>query len=91
MLQGSGILCTMLQRWVAKLDEYGTQANSGTLKNRLNKVADPYTSSHFDADPEPLFHFWCGSGSLVKCESATTAVQTYQGSILNLYTFIVSI
>jgi hypothetical protein len=29
MLQGSGILCTMLQRWVAKLDEYGTHAATG--------------------------------------------------------------
>jgi hypothetical protein len=24
IVQGSGILCTWLQRWVAKLDKYGT-------------------------------------------------------------------
>ena len=26
---GSGLLCTFLQRWVAKLDEHGTAATSG--------------------------------------------------------------
>ncbi len=49
----------MLQRWVAKLDEYGTQATSGTLKIQVNYTSvessgpDPH---HLDADPEPVFH-----------------------------------
>jgi hypothetical protein len=32
---GSGILCTFLQRWVAKLDEYGTSA----AKHKKDKVS----------------------------------------------------
>ena len=36
-MQGAGILCALLQRWVAKLDENGTQAagNNFVLKTNL--------------------------------------------------------
>ncbi len=58
MLQGSGILCTMLQRWVAKLDEYGTQATSGTLK-----ISGP-DQHHFNSYPDTRrLLTWCGSGT----------------------------
>jgi hypothetical protein len=33
---GSGLLCTLLQRWVAKLDEHGTTADL-TKKDQANK------------------------------------------------------
>ncbi len=29
MLQGSGVLCTLIQRYVAKLDEYGSYCKAG--------------------------------------------------------------
>jgi hypothetical protein len=47
-------------------------------------------SSHFDADPEPVFPFGVDQEVSSKwCESSTTSLQTHQGSVLNLCASIV--
>ena len=54
--EGSGLLCTFLQRWVAKLDEYGTTADrskkdhvaKGDKAGRsFSKVFDDYARKLF--------------------------------------------
>ena len=47
--KGSGILCTILQRWVAKLDEHGTMSTT-SRKDKLDKSDKGKTfSSAFNA------------------------------------------
>ena len=47
--KGSGILCTILQRWVAKLDEHGTKSTT-SRKDKLDKSDKGKTfSSAFNA------------------------------------------
>jgi hypothetical protein len=48
--KGSGILCTFLQRWVAKLDEHGTTAASSRkdLANKEDKAGRSFKKAFDD-------------------------------------------